>query len=214
MKLLVVGDIHGCFHTFKKLVKQHWNPKKEILISVGDLINKGPNSGLCIEYWLRLRQKHPNQTFMVRGNHEQMLIDYFDTGKDYGFIFDLLRNIEGIDLKPLDLFNWVKDLPLKWESAGVLISHAGVSKSIDNPFSIQNPQGVLYNRGPLENIGKLQLVGHNVVDGNKPIFNPKENAWYTDTGAWAKKNLSAVRIDKDGNNPEIIRLERSKKDNS
>lgn len=31
MELLVVGDVHGCFHTFTKLINEHWNSDKQIL---------------------------------------------------------------------------------------------------------------------------------------------------------------------------------------
>ena len=56
MKLLVIGDVHGCYYTLKELVEKHWHPGEEILIQLGDLINKGPYSGKCIKYWQELEK--------------------------------------------------------------------------------------------------------------------------------------------------------------
>ncbi len=63
MNLLIVGDVHGCYHTFKKLVDENWNPEEELLIQIGDLINKGPHSGLCSKYWRKLEKKYRNAQF-------------------------------------------------------------------------------------------------------------------------------------------------------
>ena len=54
MKVLVVGDVHGCYFTFKKLVETHWNRKEEFLVLTGDLINKGPHSYEAFLYFLKL----------------------------------------------------------------------------------------------------------------------------------------------------------------
>lgn len=41
----VVSDIHGCYHPLMDELKQrHFNPYEDLLISVGDLIDRGPES--------------------------------------------------------------------------------------------------------------------------------------------------------------------------
>lgn len=68
----VVGDLHGCFDELQYVLSNglNFNPKVDRLISVGDLIDRGPASALCVdllyEPWVHA----------VRGNHEQMMIDY------------------------------------------------------------------------------------------------------------------------------------------
>jgi len=32
MELLVVGDVHGCLHTFSKLIQEHWNRDKQVFV--------------------------------------------------------------------------------------------------------------------------------------------------------------------------------------
>jgi serine/threonine protein phosphatase 1 len=40
MNLLVIGDIHGCYYTFQMLLDKFWDSEKELLIQVGDIIDK------------------------------------------------------------------------------------------------------------------------------------------------------------------------------
>jgi len=67
----VVGDIHGCFDLLnEKLVEINFNEKTDRLFSVGDLVDRGEKSVDCVK-WLGKPWFHS-----VRGNHEQMAIDY------------------------------------------------------------------------------------------------------------------------------------------
>lgn len=66
----VVGDIHGCVDSFKALLT-HVNFDRSVdrVFSVGDLIDRGPNS-------VEALQLLDNDWFhAVRGNHEQMMWD-------------------------------------------------------------------------------------------------------------------------------------------
>lgn len=69
----VVGDLHGCFTELLDLLAHaKFNPKRDRLISVGDLVDRGDQSKQCLEL---LRKPW---FFCVRGNHEQMLLDHWD----------------------------------------------------------------------------------------------------------------------------------------
>ncbi|MEE9302489.1 MAG: metallophosphoesterase [Thiotrichaceae bacterium] len=66
----IVGDIHGMFHVFDRLLeKVKFNPELDRVISVGDLIDRGPDSHRVLEYI-----DHP-WFFSIMGNHEQMCLD-------------------------------------------------------------------------------------------------------------------------------------------
>ncbi|WP_410317464.1 metallophosphoesterase [Klebsiella pneumoniae] len=66
----VVGDLHGC-HTLlmNELERVHFDPLCDLLISVGDLVDRGAENVECLELiampWF----------MAVRGNHEQMMLD-------------------------------------------------------------------------------------------------------------------------------------------
>lgn len=65
-----VGDIHGCFRKLQvQLDEMGFNPEVDRLFSVGDLVDRGPDSDL-FEEWLAKPWFHA-----VRGNHECMAID-------------------------------------------------------------------------------------------------------------------------------------------
>ena len=45
METYVVVDIQGCFKPFQQLLKRvDFNPDKDVIWSVGDLINRGPDN--------------------------------------------------------------------------------------------------------------------------------------------------------------------------
>lgn len=64
-----VGDIHGCFDQLTAaLAAVSFDPERDRLLSVGDLVDRGPKSQDAVD-WLRLPW-----FYAVRGNHEQMAI--------------------------------------------------------------------------------------------------------------------------------------------
>jgi serine/threonine protein phosphatase 1 len=81
---LIVGDIHGCFSQLQTcLYAVGFDPLVDRLFSVGDLADRGPESELALE-WLNKPWFHP-----VRGNHEQMAIDYVAGHGDFrAYIFN------------------------------------------------------------------------------------------------------------------------------
>ena len=65
----VIGDIHGCFRTFRYLVEEelHLNPS-DTLFLLGDLIDRGKESKAVIDY---IRELSATMTVKpVMGNHE------------------------------------------------------------------------------------------------------------------------------------------------
>ncbi|BCG62942.1 MAG: serine/threonine protein phosphatase 1 [Methyloprofundus sp.] len=75
----VVGDLHGSRELLDTLLATvHFNTEIDRLFSVGDLIDRGPNSIACLELlnepWF----------YAVRGNHETMLLEYVWNFIQYG----------------------------------------------------------------------------------------------------------------------------------
>jgi len=68
---LVVGDVHGNFSKLRAALDAiKFNPAVDRLFSVGDLVDRGPESEDALD-WLAQPWFHA-----VRGNHEQMAIDF------------------------------------------------------------------------------------------------------------------------------------------
>ena len=69
----VVGDIHEMFSYLQRLLEEaSFNGKEDRLFSVGDLVDRGPESQDVLE-WLKQPWFHA-----CRGNHEQFALDSDD----------------------------------------------------------------------------------------------------------------------------------------
>ena len=100
----VVGDVHGRFDLLNKLLDQvNFDPCANVLIACGDLIDRGEHS---VEMLNLLKQ---NYFYSVRGNHEQLFLEFFEHYIKSGMIEE---NKFLSDEDPL-IFNgggWVKKL--------------------------------------------------------------------------------------------------------
>ncbi|EXJ69770.1 uncharacterized protein A1O5_06841 [Cladophialophora psammophila CBS 110553] len=68
-RLVFVGDIHGCRKELEALLKKvHFHPSTDHLISVGDIVSKGPDSLGVIDVLRRYNAS------CVRGNHDDRLL--------------------------------------------------------------------------------------------------------------------------------------------
>lgn len=69
-RLFIVGDLHGCYlELTRELENIDFDFKKDLIISVGDLVDRGKDSLKCLELvkepWFKA----------IRGNHEQMCLE-------------------------------------------------------------------------------------------------------------------------------------------
>lgn len=68
---LIVGDLHGRYAQFIQLLENaNYDPAKDILYSVGDLIDRGPKSVECVQFFA-----NNERCYAIKGNHELMLLD-------------------------------------------------------------------------------------------------------------------------------------------
>ena len=87
-----ISDIHGCGKTFMYLVEGILNLKKnDQLFILGDLIDRGENAILLLDYILE-KQKEGYQIFVLIGNHERMLLDFYHQNDNYLHRKTIARN--------------------------------------------------------------------------------------------------------------------------
>jgi serine/threonine protein phosphatase 1 len=48
MHTFIIGDIHGCFYSLEKMLA-HWEPKEQMLLLLGDYIDRGNFSGKVLK---------------------------------------------------------------------------------------------------------------------------------------------------------------------
>ncbi|MWT22993.1 serine/threonine protein phosphatase [Escherichia coli] len=206
--ILVVGDLHGCYtNLMKKLETIGFDTKKDLLISVGDLVDRGTENVECLELitfpWFRA----------VRGNHEQMMIDGLSERGNVnhwllnggGWFFNLDYDKE---ILAKALAHKADELPLIIElvSKGkkYVICHADYpcdeyefGKSVDH-------QQVIWNRERISNsqdgIVKEIKGADTFIFGHTPAVKPLKfaNQMYIDTGAVFCGNLTLIQVQGEG----------------
>lgn len=202
----VVGDLHGCYtNLMGRLYELKFDTAQDLLISVGDLIDRGSENVECLELitmpWFRA----------VRGNHEQMMIDAIEAG--YGSKEAHWRQNGGGWFFYLDydqdrlaksLVRKAAELPLIIElvtgDRKVVICHAdyphneyAFDKPVPEEMVIWNRDRVSYgHRGKASEITGADLF----IFGHTPASEPLKfaNQMYIDTGAVFCGNLTMVQV--------------------
>lgn len=74
MKTIAIGDIHGRYHTFKKMLHtlERYGLEDSNLVLLGDYIDRGPYSKQVIDLIMELQDTFPNTITPLKGNHEDM----------------------------------------------------------------------------------------------------------------------------------------------
>lgn len=92
----ITGDIHGEFPRLRALLdKAGFDEARDRLFTVGDLVDRGPESLQALE-WLDQPWFHS-----TRGNHEQMAINFAD-GHNHAFQYERNGGRWFIDLPPFE----------------------------------------------------------------------------------------------------------------
>lgn len=67
-RLIVIGDIHGCYEELVELLGRVDPQGGDVVVSVGDVVQKGPAAARCLDLWRERRY------LAVRGNNEIKLL--------------------------------------------------------------------------------------------------------------------------------------------
>jgi serine/threonine protein phosphatase 1 len=81
MKTFVIGDVHGRRAQLTSLIDMlPLDKDKDTLVFLGDLIDRGVDApGVVDDVW-KLKNDSFSRVIYLRGNHEQMLLDFLDQG--------------------------------------------------------------------------------------------------------------------------------------
>lgn len=72
-RIIAVGDIHGYLEPLENLIKEINPEEEDLLIFIGDYIDRGPVSKDVVSYLITLSLSNRN-VFFLKGNHEDMLL--------------------------------------------------------------------------------------------------------------------------------------------
>ncbi|GIW41001.1 MAG: serine/threonine protein phosphatase [Candidatus Binatia bacterium] len=85
-RVFVVGDIHGCPDELAALLEALRPRPDDRFVFLGDYIDRGPSPKDVVEILLDLESRGVPCTFL-RGNHEDMFLDYLGLGGRHGDAF-------------------------------------------------------------------------------------------------------------------------------
>ncbi|WP_434057112.1 metallophosphoesterase [Acinetobacter silvestris] len=203
-RLFVVGDLHGCYdQLMQKLADVQFNFEQDLLIAVGDLVDRGPESLKCLNLidqpWFKA----------ILGNHEEMCILskvdrkmanlHADHGGEW---FYHLAPIQREQVRKQCLTLPVI-LEVEFQNQRYGFVHADIDHNDWNEFkqSVQSQHELaLWGRGRIRNkrpalYGKIQgidqvFLGHTVID----FVTKRDNCYYLDTGCVFGRKLTLVEI--------------------
>lgn len=169
--IYAMSDIHGFYREIYKRLDQLGNLQpmmdgKDKLILLGDYIDGGVDSLKTIEMIFIWQESYPENIIALRGNHEDMFIDFLD-GKDNAWLgvdvdfktsktflneeqFEKVKElaIEGnlrevysyvrecIKKNHKDLINWMRKLPYFYETDNQIFVHAGVDEEAEDCWKV------------------------------------------------------------------------------
>ncbi|MFT4526021.1 MAG: serine/threonine protein phosphatase 1 [Bacteroidia bacterium] len=162
---LVIGDVHGCAKTLDALLRKMKVSPLDHLFFLGDLVNRGPDSGMVIDQILRL-QENNFQVFVLRGNHEQLVLDAAKVSNEELLATLKSRNSLSLLRKKGTLKKrykrFMKNTLHYIELDKFYLVHAGFNLKKKDPFS--DAHAMLWKRPfrPKKKMnGKRVLYGHN-----------------------------------------------------
>lgn len=79
MRVLAVGDIHGCLSAFDDLLKWVAPTRDDVLVTLGDYVDRGPDSRGVVQRLIELKSQL--NLVCLRGNHEQMMVEAYRGGR-------------------------------------------------------------------------------------------------------------------------------------
>ena len=167
-----ISDIHGCYRTFKKLLKKVNFDGSDHLYVIGDFLNKGPRTQPLFEHLYHLSQK--GQLSLIRGNHEQMLLDVYE-GTRKRYLFDKMGGLatlksfgtKKVKSLPIELIEWIHSSPLNLSVDQYIMVHGGIDCTMENPLLEDPVQLTLRNWYHKIN---HSLIGDRIIlHGHSPV---------------------------------------------
>jgi hypothetical protein len=205
-RTIIVGDLHGCLRELEDLLAYVGFGRGDQLVSVGDLVVRGPKPRGVLKLMRALGCK------AVRGNHEDRLLRWKrSVGTGHELVIGNVTRKTAESLRPRD-WEYIESLPLflKLAEHNALIVHAGLMPSL--PVENQNPRVLLYVRTlgprgePVETRGRSWAHSYHgeehVVFGHNAQPEPEiaENATGIDTGVVYGGRLTAMVL-REGERP-------------
>ena len=137
MAVWAIGDIQGCYNSFKALLEKiNFDATQDKLWIAGDLVNRGEGSLETLEYLYSIKES----VEIVLGNHDITLIAaYYGIKKSNPSIDPILESPDAKKL--IDWLRAQKFLHVDYQ-LGYCMAHAGISPEFDLGMALSHAQRV------------------------------------------------------------------------
>ncbi len=197
---LAIGDIHGCHTALCTMLDLVQATPRDTIITLGDYVDRGPNSRAVIDTLLELKKTHPNFIHLM-GNHEIQMIraleaphhkERFLSGicGGQGTLDNYGGDFSGI---PSEHWDFIKSAGLYHQTEDHIFVHAGIEAKL--PVDQQDQETYYYQRfhqARPHQSGKTVVCGH-TIQGDLP--NNEGYAICLDTCAYGGGWLTALDTD-------------------
>lgn len=130
MATYAIGDLQGCFRPLERLIASlPYDPSRDRLWFVGDLVNRGPDSLSCLRY---VKALGPG-AITVLGNHDFHLLCVAQ-GVQKMRARDTLEDVLGAPDRE-ELLDWLRHRPLMHVEGAFAMVHAGLLAPWPVPFA-------------------------------------------------------------------------------
>lgn len=166
-RTILIGDIHGCYPQMMQIFERvHFDPDKDRLISMGDLIDRGHYSYEVVRFFMDMKEKMGDRCVIIRGNHEQMFLDSIE---DEDMAENWVRNGKASTVESFcshgedvnDYYEWIRDNTVYYHIDEYFqCVHGGLDE--ENPAD-NHPLMLVWDRDALffnKYKGRLTIVGH------------------------------------------------------
>ena len=210
-RVYVIGDLHGCPKEPEALInfleKSEGLSEKDLVVFLGDYIDRGPDTKAVVELMLDVRTRYPRTRFL-KGNHEDMLLDFLGFGGNLGQAFLYNGGLETIQSYGITVFappgEMVSTMPpshfkFYCELESILLIdnfacvHAGLNPLRD--LKAQNDSDVFWIRD--EFLNNVHTFRRTVIFGHTPhreVFLHLPYKLGLDTGLVFGNKLSCLEI--------------------
>lgn len=199
MRTLAIGDIHGCLTALETLLGVVDVQDDDLLITLGDYVDRGPDSRGVIELLISLWWNE--RLVALRGNHDLMMChardkdSTFDNWLALGGTATLQSYGGNFDGVPREHWEFLENgLANYYETKTHIFVHAGLWPDV--PLEEQ-PEFVLlferFHKPPPHESGKIMICGHTNQKSGLP--NNKGHAVCIDTRAYGGGWLSCLHVE-------------------
>jgi serine/threonine protein phosphatase 1 len=157
---IVIGDIHGCHDELLELLERTGATDEDMIVSVGDLVDRGPDSPAVLRYFRERCAR--GRAVVLMGNHERKHVRQV-----FSYSQEITRLQFGTEYAAA--IEWMAKLPYYFETPECIVVHAALLPGV--PLAEQKEEIL---SGTVSGERELQAAlgersWHEVYAGPKPV---------------------------------------------